>query len=242
VEQVLGHGGSALRLQLQCRRQRDSQAALQAAAALAEAVLRCPALTQGRHVLELCTCDAPLAAFAALRWCSRAVSAAADDAQLQLVRGNAQRNGHLVIIERLRLWQLDWRIPSQQQGQPGQQADKYRWQRRKEQEAQLLQAFPGGFDAVVVAVGFECGDGSEVCQLVAAAAAFLAHDPGSALLLAMPSGPGMQQAALDAAAAASLQPAPHLISLGTAAVPPAVQLLCLAHQLLNERSPSQMSL
>lgn len=188
--------GSA-ELHLSCRRCAGGVAAAAAAAraasqALAALLLACPAFFSGADVLELCTWDAPLASLAALRWCRRVVAAGAGEAAVQLHRRNARRNGHLFIIERLRLQQLAWAQPELEQ-------------QRQQQQEQLLRAFPAGFHSVLAAAP---ADTSDLQCLLSSAAPLLSRRPGSLLLLCALDQAAMLQAGEAAAAAAGLRAAP----------------------------------
>ncbi|PRW58059.1 Methyltransferase 6 [Chlorella sorokiniana] len=214
-------------LQLWCRqpaRGSDTAAAVEAAAgaraateALAALVLACPAFFHNTHVLELCSWDAPLASLAALRWCRRAVAAGASEAAVALLRRNAQRNGHLFVIERLRLQQLTWQQQpenQQQQGEQEQQQRRQGEQERQQQERQLLRAFPDGFHAALAAVPPTNG---ELQGLLGSARVQLSRQPGALLLLCASDAAAVQQA-VAAAAGHGLQQAGCLPAEVTSAV------------------------
>ena len=181
-----------------------------AAEALAALVLACPALFSSADVLELCSWVAPLASLAALRWCRRAVAAGASEAGLELLRRNARRNGHLFVIERLRLQQLEWQ---EQEGQLEAEQGR-REQRRQQQQRQLLQAFPAGFTAVLAAAPTSSGD---LCRLLSSAAALLSRRNGALVLLCACDAAALQRAAEAAPAAGLREASPLPAELATAA-------------------------
>lgn len=213
--------GSPTELRLACRPAAAGAAARAAAEALAALVLACPAFFSAAAVLELCGWDAPLGALAALRWCRRAVAAGASEAQVHLLRLNVRRNGHLFIYERLRLQHLAWAQP---QGQAEQaQAE----QARREQQAALLRAVPGGFDAVLATV--PCTAAGSLQELLAGAAQLLARRPCSLLLLCAADPAAVEQVG-EAAAAAGLRAAQLPPELETAAAAlQGVRILALQH-------------
>jgi hypothetical protein len=205
VQLVLGSGPAALHLQLMVRPGQPHAAAFRqrAARALAAAALRCPALLNTADVLELCCWDAPLAALAALRWCRRAVAAGCSDGAVRLLRRNARANAHLVIIERLRLQQLEWQ-QGQQQAQQDACQHLQQQPQQQEQLAQLLRAFPAGFDAVLAALPpSPCA--ADVAQLVGLAEATLARRAASCALVCAEDSPGVLQEVKAAAARVQLE-------------------------------------
>ena len=231
-----GSPGPQLQLQVLCPPTLQQGAATAAAAAdkaaaeaLATLVLSCPALFHGTNVLEMCSWHAPLAALAALRWCRHAVAAGGSEAAVQLLRRNARRNGHLFVIERLRLQLLTWRGPWHQHGEAEGGEDQQR--QRQYQQEQLLRAFPAGFDAVVAAAPADAS-AADLHRLLSTAAALMCRRQRSPTLLCVAAQPAMQQAVVEAAAGVGLGEAPTLAPEVVAAAAAALPLHIVFLQVL----------